>query len=265
MVGGHFWFTVQGWHAARDSSDIMIENRHTVYAIGDVHGRLDLLKTLLQKIMVHAIGFDRVNAKGNAEKNGNFKIIFLGDFIDRGPDSAGCMELIINLCRGNLAIALLGNHEDLLLASADGNHNAQNAWLALGGLATLSSYAIPPISSKEDSYDFAERIKLGIPKHHLAFLRELPLSYVHKDYLFVHAGIRPGIPISLQAKNDLITIRREFTESLADHGHIVVHGHSSVDSVEIRPNRIACDTSAYCLGKLSCVAIGDGVISVLST
>lgn len=228
-----------------------------VYAIGDVHGRHDLLVQLLNKIIRHYPTLE--------PKPEKITLLFLGDVIDRGPESQRCITLIQRLVDSAQARMLLGNHEDMLLASLEGNGLAQEAWIRNGGLATLSSYGIDPPKSDEDSFDFAARLKERIPPEHERFLRSLKVSYSSGSYLFVHAGVRPGVRIARQDKRDLFSIREEFTQSEKWHGQVVVHGHSIVDEVEVRHNRIACDTAAYATGRLSCVVLQDDHVSVIST
>jgi serine/threonine protein phosphatase 1 len=228
-----------------------------VYAVGDVHGRHDLLVQLLDKVIRHYPTLTPTPSK--------ITLLFLGDIIDRGPDSRRCIELIKRLVETAQAKLLLGNHEDMLLASIDGDGLAQQAWMRNGGLATLESYGVKPPQESEDAFDFAARLKEGIPPDHVHFLRSLGVSYSSGTYFFVHAGVRPGVRISRQEHTDLYSIREEFTQSEKWHGQVVVHGHSIVDEVDVRPNRIACDTAAYETGRLSCVCLQDANVSVIST
>ncbi len=134
-----------------------------------------------------------------------------------------------------------------------------------GGLSTLESYGVAPPQESEDSFDFAARLKESIPHEHVQFLRSLDVSYSSGSYFFVHAGVRPGVRLSRQDTEDLYSIREEFTESEKWHGQVVVHGHSIVEEVDVRHNRIACDTAAYDTGRLSCVCLQDANVSVIST
>lgn len=228
-----------------------------VYAIGDVHGRYDLLRKMLKIIIDH---FGTITPKPK-----KVTLLFLGDVIDRGPDSRQCLGNIRSLVETGGARMLLGNHEDMMLASIDGNAQAQEAWLENGGKPALRSYGVAPPQPGEDAFDFAERLAQKVPEDHVAFLRSLDVSYASGGYLFVHAGVRPGIPIAQQLREDLYSIRDEFTTSSEDHGAVIVHGHSITDSVEVRKNRIACDTGAYRSDKLSCVCLQDDFLSVLTT
>ena len=228
-----------------------------VYAIGDVHGRHDLLVQLLNKIIRHSPTLRPTPTK--------ITVLFLGDIIDRGPESQRCVTLVHRLVENAQAKLLMGNHEDMLLASLEGNGLAQEAWIRNGGLSTLSSYGIDPPMSEEDPFDFAARLREGIPGEHVKFLRSLDVSYSSGSYFFVHAGVRPGVRIARQAPEDLFSIRKEFTKSEKWHGQVVVHGHSIVDEVEVRHNRIAVDTAAYATGRLSAICLQDAHVSVLTT
>lgn len=228
-----------------------------IYAVGDVHGRYDLLEKLLQLVVEHWQRADRQPER--------CRVLFLGDIIDRGPDSARCLACVRELVANAGAQLLLGNHEDMLLAAADGNPAAQRAWLEHGGYATLKSYGIDPPAKGEDTIDFADRLVAGIPPEDLALLRSAEHSYASGDYLFVHAGVRPGVALDRQLGEDLYSIREEFTASDVWHGAVIVHGHSMVDFVETRQNRIACDTGAYRTNRLSCVCLHDDLQTILST
>lgn len=228
-----------------------------IYAIGDVHGRNDLLVKLL-KIIAKQYRTMRPKPK-------RVRLLFLGDVIDRGPASAKCLEKIIQLSDLGGAEMLLGNHEDMMLATIDGNGEARKAWLENGGLATLRSYDIAPPLPHEDDFDFAERLEQTLPPHHIAYLRSLDVSCRSGSYFFAHAGVRPGVAIARQKREDLFSIRSEFTDSSEWHGAVVVHGHSIVNEIDIRANRIACDTGAYRSDRLSAVCLQDDQVIILST
>lgn len=220
-----------------------------VYAIGDIHGRHDLFHELIAAIVRHwevsPRTFDRV------------EMVLLGDIIDRGPDSALCLKLAHDLVTGSHVRLLRGNHEDLLLKSIAGHPTAQKIWLENGGDAFIANFDIAPPRPGEDSIDFGERIAAAVPAQYVTMLEQAPLTFRSGDYLFVHAGVRPGVPLDRQNEQDLLFIRGEFTQSDRRHGAVIVHGHSIVDKVEIHPNRIAIDTGAYASGRLSCICI-DG-------
>lgn len=220
-----------------------------VYAIGDIHGRHDLFHELIAAIVRHwevsPRNFDRV------------EMVLLGDIIDRGPDSASCLKLAHDLVTRSRVRLLRGNHEDLLLKSIAGHPTAQQLWLENGGDAFMADFDIAPPRPGEDSIDFGERIAAAVPAHYLTMLEQAPLIFRSGDYLFVHAGVRPGVPLDRQNEQDLLFIRGEFTQSHRRHGAVIVHGHSIVDKVEIHANRIAVDTGAYASDRLSCVCL-DG-------
>jgi len=228
-----------------------------VYAIGDVHGCHALLNRLVHLIVEDCEAsprdFDRV------------RVIFLGDLIDRGPASERCLQFVYDLVTAAGSELILGNHEDMMLESIKGNPVAQRAWLANGGEATLHSYGVATPKPGEDSFDFAERLVSAVPPHIVEMLESAVTHANSGDYMFVHAGVRPGIPLRHQDPEDLYSIRGEFTGSDDWHGAMVVHGHSMVDDVEIHSNRIACDTGAYRTGKLSCIRLQADEQVALST
>ncbi|MGB3472813.1 MAG: metallophosphoesterase [Erythrobacter sp.] len=228
-----------------------------VYAIGDVHGRHDLLVELLTLIVNHW--------EASLTHPRRVELIFLGDVIDRGPDSARCLELVADLVERGAAMMLKGNHEDMLLESVSGNPAAIQAWLRHGGLETLASYSIDPPREGEDTWDFTERLLEQIPSRHLDVLRAAPTSHRCGTYFFVHAGVKPGIPLDKQRPVDLYSIRREFTGCHDWHGAMIVHGHEIVDKGMVLPNRIACDTGAYASGHLTCACLEDETISFIET
>ncbi|KQX19526.1 MULTISPECIES: metallophosphoesterase family protein [unclassified Sphingomonas] len=217
------------------------------YAIGDVHGCCDVLNTLIRVI------------DGDDEQRGatDTRLLFLGDYIDRGPNSRGVIELMMKLDLGDdKVVFLMGNHEEVLLAAAEGNRRAAALFHKMGGRETLLSYGV----SAQD-YDYADTsgivdmIRAAIPRDHLEWLAGLRNAYRAGDYFFVHAGVRPGIPLDDQASSDLRWIRGEFLSHPASHGPLVVHGHSMSPSIDERPNRIGIDTGAYASGCLTALGI----------
>lgn len=215
-----------------------------VYAIGDIHGRADLLDRL------H--GLIEADLGTAPEKT---VIVYLGDYVDRGPDSAAVIE---RLCRPRFpdieTVALLGNHEDMLLQFLDAPYGA-SLWLANGGDATLRSYKVK-VPASYDELLFTQRALMGaMPRHHKQFLMGLAEQAVFGDYLFVHAGIKPGLPLDRQSREHMIWIRDLFLDSVVDHGMIVVHGHTIVHEVEWCENRIGVDTGAYTTGRLTALVL----------
>ncbi|MGP1282303.1 MAG: metallophosphoesterase [Parasphingopyxis sp.] len=218
-----------------------------LYAIGDIHGRFDLFETLLGKI--EADNADR----GPADTT----IILLGDLIDRGPESAAVVEHARSWSAGFAAMeVLLGNHEASLLAVLEGETRWLDSWLGYGGRETLASYGVPAdMLDIAESAEIAHAVRSHIPESHAAWLKARPLSLRRGDYLFAHAGIRPGRDLDAQDAKDLLWIRSEFLDSEADHGAVIVHGHSIAPQPETRHNRIGIDTGAYFSDTLTALCL----------
>ncbi|MBB5053861.1 serine/threonine protein phosphatase 1 [Afipia massiliensis] len=226
-----------------------------VYAVGDVHGRSDLLAETIARI-------DEDVRRRPVE---HVIEVYLGDYIDRGPDSSGVLDLLaVRLVRRH-AICLRGNHEAILERFLRQDADALYHWSKLGGLQTLASYGIVPRSRSEMETPSAIRRSLIelFPREHELFLQCLRNSFVCGDFLFVHAGIKPGVPMNLQDPEDLHWIRDEFLNSEINHGKVIVHGHTPVDHPDIRQNRINIDTGAWRTGVLTCIAIEDASVLVL--
>lgn len=224
---------------------------YRAYGIGDVHGRLDLLSALLASIR-----------RDHAERGGDaaLLLIFLGDLIDRGPDSRGVVELVRSgPIEGARTIALCGNHEEILLRLLAGEQGLFQQWIRFGGDACLASYDCDPWElSGIDEAEALLWLRDVIPSEHQTFLAGLADTFSFGDYLFVHAGIRPGIALEQQTPRDLRWIRGAFLDDPRDHGVTVVHGHTIAEEVDVRPNRIGIDTGAYHFGVLTALAIeGD--------
>ncbi len=222
---------------------------HRAYAVGDVHGRLDLLDTLLQSI----------EADVRARPSRKTSIVFLGDLIDRGPSSAGVVERLRTL-RPDFAapLFLMGNHEEVLLRILEGEASLIPSWLRFGGTETLESYGVDAdeITTSTDAEALA-KVRGAIPDAHSAFIASFADTVSFGDYLLVHAGIRPGVELSEQSKADLRWIREPFLEDQSERDFIVVHGHTIRPDVEITANRIGVDTGAFHTGVLTALAI-DG-------
>ena len=217
------------------------------YAVGDIHGRLDLLEQLLAKI--HADLDERP-----AEK---VLLVFVGDLIDRGPSSAQVVERLRAYRRETVqTVFLLGNHEEVLLRILEGDSSLIRSWLGFGGSQCLRSYGVDPSSLRGlDDRGKVEAVRAAIPAEHVAFLSSFVDSCRFGDYLFVHAGIRPGIELSQQQQSDLRWIREPFLLDDTNHGFVVVHGHTISPEVEERPNRVGIDTGAFATGILTAIAI----------
>lgn len=221
-----------------------------VYAIGDIHGRLDLLTELHARIAADAV-------QRHASRR---LVVYLGDLVSRGPNSRGVVDRVLSwLPPGFERVALKGNHEDLLLRTRDGDEVAARHWLDYGGVAALSSYglAIDPGHPRDPSAmaDLCQRFRAVLPGEHSRFLGSLPTSFRCGGYFFAHGGVRPGIPLELQTPRDLLWIRKAFLNSRADHGAVVVHGHCVCREPELLDNRIGIDTGAYASGVLTCVVL----------
>jgi serine/threonine protein phosphatase 1 len=221
-----------------------------VYAVGDVHGRCDLLRQLHRLILADS------HRRGDARD----VVVYLGDYIDRGPDSKEVIDVLLDEpLEGFESIHLLGNHEDSLVKFLT-DIAVGPSWLFHGGAQTLESYGVLPPEPLTDRLALlrAQRdLAAALPPRHLEFLRGLPLSHREGDYFFAHAGVRPGVPLDQQEPRDLLWIRYEFLDSSAPFGKIVVHGHSISAEPEIRRNRIGIDTGAYVSNRLTALVL-DG-------
>jgi serine/threonine protein phosphatase 1 len=228
-----------------------------LYAIGDIHGSLAPLRSLHELILAHA------EARPIARKT----LVYLGDYVDRGMDSCAVLELLIaRPLPGFEQVFLKGNHEyELLRFLAEGD-NAR--WLKYGGTETIYSYgAKPPAAPSDPDAMLKARVELAsrIPPAHLRFLISLKPFHVDGDYLFVHAGVRPGLKLEKQSEADLLGIREEFLTSSAAFEKIVVHGHSVSYQVEFRDNRIGIDTGAFASGHLTCLVLEGTGREILSS
>jgi serine/threonine protein phosphatase 1 len=219
------------------------------YVIGDVHGQADKLRAL------HAlVAADYAQRPGKAAI-----VVYLGDYINQGPDSAAVVNLLVAgpSPAGLPTVMLLGDHERMLLDALDGDRAAATDWLWAGGKEALATWGLDPELPRDAWAD-------ALPASHLAWLRGLALSHREGDYLFVHAGVRPGVAWGAQSRDDLVTMRQPFLSTEQDLGTIVVHGHSSSPSVHIGPNRIGLDTGAGIGGKLTCAVLEDDLIALLA-
>jgi serine/threonine protein phosphatase 1 len=221
-----------------------------VYAIGDLHGRLDLFDELLKTI------------RGDADKLSSSErptIVLLGDFVDRGPDSAGCIERALKLQSEDWCVveSLKGNHEEALMLFLDDVEVGPN-WIKHGGGATLMSYGVDLAEAglAEGWAGVQAAFQRKLPATHLAFFKSLRLVYQRDDYVFVHAGVRPGIALEKQSEEDLLWIRQEFLQvETACPGRVIVHGHTPAPAPEIKSGRINVDTGAYASGVLTAVRL----------
>ncbi|MES2987777.1 MAG: metallophosphoesterase family protein [Pseudomonadota bacterium] len=242
------------WNTGRAAKQHALPEGLRVYAVGDVHGRFDCLERLEARIARH---------EANAGAADETLVIFLGDYIDRGPASR---EVVKHLSRGQFAGLstryLLGNHEDAMLGFLD-DPASHVEWLNYGGMATLASYGVRAPGGMESANLAAMQQGLAdaVPYAHLQFLRDLELWIELGDYLFVHAGIRPGLELKVQRRMDLLTIREPFLSTKAKLPWRVVHGHTVLPQAILGQYRISLDTGAYATGRLSCAVIqGDSAV-----
>ncbi len=240
-----------------------------IYAIGDIHGRLDLL-IAIRKII-----------RADAKKHGfeDKKIVYLGDYVDRGPDSKGVIDALMNKpMDGFTEIHLKGNHEEIMYKTLDESNRAiagrssygswRDMWLTNGGVATLTSYGIDVNTAVQNWNSIIKKVT----KEHLYWIKALPCRYVEDDYVFVHAGVRPGVPLYEQKNQEMMWIRDLFLHYEGQHlDHMnnpykVIHGHCPTSGeVEILHNRINCDTGSVWRGIQHAVAFHDGRERVLKT
>ncbi len=219
-----------------------------VYAVGDIHGRFDLLENLHGKILRDVAGF------AGARK----VVVYLGDYVDRGMQSREVVDFLLDHpLVGFEAVYLMGNHERAML---DFLQDARIAidWMSYGGDATLYSYGVGlegPRTNPGVLARLQEKFRENLPERHEQFLHSLVLSHVEGDYMFVHAGVKPGIALERQQEKDLLWIRDEFLDSEANWGKVVVHGHTITRGPEVKRNRIGIDTGAFASGKLTCLVL----------
>lgn len=233
-----------------------------LFAIGDIHGRLDLLRELLAEI-------EQTAGKAAFEQK---IIVFLGDYVDRGASSRGVIEaLIAGPLPGFKTVRLLGNHEEMFMSFLE-DPSGGEAWLANGGDATSESYGVDIAGylGRKDLPGLHDALREVVPAEHRHFLRTLSSHYAEGDYFFAHAGIRPGIPLEKQDSQDLIWIREPFLSSKKNHGKVVVHGHSVTYEPEEYPSdekvsRIGIDTGAYLTGRLTCLYLHEDQRELIMT
>jgi serine/threonine protein phosphatase 1 len=230
-----------------------------VYAIGDVHGRADQLSALLDMIQ---------NDCATGARPAQVDLILLGDYIDRGRDSATVLNMLRRLTLPEMTLTLLrGNHEQVLLdLMVRPRVKPLEQWLTYGGLETLASYGLPSsLLYSNDMEAILAAMAQVLPSAHVDLLSSLPLHHRIGDYYFVHAGVRPKRALDTQDEHDLLWIREPFLSSTDDFGAVIVHGHSISRTVESRPNRIGIDTGAYATGILTAVVLEEDGRRFLAT
>ena len=220
---------------------------YRAYAVGDIHGRLDLLEGMLAEIEADLAERPPRRAL----------LLFLGDLIDRGPASCQVIERLRTYRHPQLRLVfLMGNHEEVLVRILSGERGILGNWLRFGGAECLASYGVAAAAFKTMSEREAlAAIKKAIPDAHREFIAGFADTLRFGDYLFVHAGIRPSVDISMQSQADLRWIRQPFLDDDSDHGLVVVHGHTISEGVDERPNRIGIDTGAYRTGVLTALVV----------
>jgi serine/threonine protein phosphatase 1 len=217
-----------------------------IYAVGDIHGRLDLLDMLLARL-----GEDLV--KRPAERP---IFLFLGDYIDRGAQSRETIDRLIEFKATHECIFIKGNHEAIALRCLS-DRSLFEQWMRLGGRETLLSYGVgrDNLVGETKVVQLQSAFHHALPQSHLRFFRDLQNSFQCGDFFFSHAGARPHVELSRQKESDLLWIRDEFLSSTYDFGKIIVHGHTPVKEIEVKPNRINIDTGAFATGRLTCLAV----------
>ncbi len=228
-----------------------------IYAIGDIHGCRAELDRLLAMI----------DADDAARGHADTTLIFLGDLVDRGPDSAGVIARLMTLAQERPRVRFLkGNHEELFLHALSGAKDALRMFCRVGGKETVLSYGVG--RAEYDALDYPElaaRMEALVPAEHRAFLDGFEDMIISGDYAFVHAGIRPDVPLDAQKPSDLRWIRDSFLDHRGAFPKMIVHGHTITPDVDRRANRIGVDTGAYASGKLTALGIEDRLTWILNT
>ena len=217
-----------------------------IYAVGDVHGHSDLLAGV----------FEKIDADLRKRPIARPILVMLGDYIDRGPDSRGTIDLLLARSKIQESIFLKGNHESFVFDFAK-DPSLMRHWQKFGALDTMHSYglAASPDMTAQELQDLADAWTASLPEAHSSFFSNLALSFTCGDYFFAHAGVRPGISLKSQVERDLIWIRDEFLQSDKWFGKLVVHGHTPTPEPDFRPNRINIDTGAYATARLTCLVL----------
>ena len=227
-----------------------------VYAIGDIHGRLDLLTQMARQIADDLVATPDCTPQG----------VLLGDYIDRGPQSAAVLEYLSSERFPAPFTALRGNHEHMLLHFLD-NARFMEFWRSYGGIETVHSFGIDPQRARDPQHfeEARQQLIAALPAASLRFVETTTFRYALGDYFFCHAGVRPGVQLAAQKEEDLISVREPFISSRADHGKIIVHGHTPVERPEVHANRINIDTGAYMTGTLTCLVLEGSMRRFLCT
>ena len=225
-----------------------------IYAVGDVHGRADLLAQLLA----------RIDADLARHPHPRPVELFLGDYVDRGPESRQVVDLLTKRSRSREMIFLKGNHETFIFDFLR-NPASLDDWRQYGGFETLLSYGLRP----QIKADLVERRELAmafghlLPGTHKNFFASLESSFTCGEFFFTHAGVRPGVPLERQGEEDLLWIRDDFLLCEDAFGKFVIHGHTPVRQPDLRHNRLNIDTGAFATGRLTCLVLEEGTAAVL--
>jgi serine/threonine protein phosphatase 1 len=225
-----------------------------VYAIGDIHGCAHLLD------IIH-----RVIRQDASDAPARRVVVYLGDYVDRGPESRRVLDMLTeNPLPGFESVFLAGNH-DAWMRDFLGDASVGWGWLANGGDSTILSYGVGLSTRTAGLEETRQALAKAVPEMHRGFLADLRLWHVEGDYTFVHAGIRPGLPLDRQHADDVLWIREDFLDCEDDHGCVVVHGHTITPEPEILPNRIGIDTGAFATGRLTCLVLEGATRRLLFT
>jgi serine/threonine protein phosphatase 1 len=227
-----------------------------VYAVGDIHGRLDLLDKLLA----------RINVDIERRPTARPVCVFLGDYIDRGPSSRETIDRLIAHGEANESVFLRGNHEVIAMKCLN-DRSMFDQWLRLGGVETLGSYGVrlETLANGKRIVELQAAFHNALPQKHFRFFQDLQNTYACGDFFFVHAGAKPNVELSQQKESDLLWIRGEFLSSNYDFGKIIVHGHTPSREIEVRPNRINIDTGAFATDRLTCLVLEGESLSVIDS
>lgn len=258
-----------------------------VYAVGDIHGRADLLRELL----------DGIRHDARLRPARRRVLVTLGDYVNRGPECRAVVDLLLSPGLGGFEfVSLMGNVEQAMLRYLDGEMAIAINWLEYGGIETAAAYGVAcPLPRRRDEHSLEamrwqdgyqdaygatmppqpdeiaglealrHELAAALPPEHLAFFRGLRTMWREGGYCFVHAGIVPGLPLDAQPARDCMWIRRRFLDSALDHGAVIVHGHSIAPEPDVRHNRIGIDTGAYKSGVLTCLVLDGAERSFLQT
>lgn len=238
------------WPRPIEDRQFAVPDGTRAYVVGDIHGRVDLLRRL----------HDMVAADSLTSPVTRNVLVYLGDYVDRGDSSRQVIEFLMQQeLQGFEIVHLIGNHEEMMLTFLDDPSIGPN-WIGNGGGETLLSYGIHnpghrAVLEPGTLETLSQALAAELPKEHVNFLHGLATSHVEGDYMFVHAGIMPGVSLDLQTRADLLWIRDEFLSSHADHGKCIVHGHTITREVAFRGNRIGIDTGAFYTGVLTCLVL----------